>query len=110
MKRSSRNKRINLFQYSSISGLEADRSLEMSKADFLVFLKFTTSAFFNSEGQEMMSDGYFWTEFKIEVGNYIELVDTDTKKYRIEAVEEILNSSGSLHGYKATFVRDSSFE
>ena len=110
MKRTSKNRRINLYGLSAASGLGGDRSSEMIKPDFLVFLKFSSNNFFSSEGEELMSDGEVWTEFRLEAGNLLELVDTDSKRYRVESVEELIGSSGTIHGYRGTFVRDNSFE
>ncbi len=106
----SKNKRINLYDLSKGSGLGADRSQQMLRSDFLVLIKFMNTNFFNSEGSEMVSDGEIWTEFELISGNTFEVVDEEDKTYRIESVDQLMDPSGRLLGYKGLFARDTSME
>lgn len=106
------NKTVKLFRDSTPSGLGADSTLELVDSRIRCWIVFNRSTTITADGIEVVSDGTvrFEKKWNVESGDVIETQSNPLKRYRIETVDEIYSSSGSMVAKQCIFVRDSSSE
>lgn len=107
------NRRANIRRPdNTLSGLNSFANLETVYPGVSIWLKRGNSMIVTVQGEEVGAEAEFRcsSAYEVQRGDVIEVFPDTDKKYRLEAVEEILSPTGRVLGYSGFLVRDSSLE
>lgn len=93
------------------TGLTATSTLQVLHSDVRAWVRFSNAVIITSDGSEASSDGEMRISraYAVQQNDVLHVLD-DTRRFRVEGVDEILSLRGRVVGYRAFLLRDTSLE
>lgn len=94
---------------SSPTGFSGENTLQVIHSDTRAWVRLSNSIIVTIDGSQVSSEGEMRIRKQVQEGDVMQFLD-DTRRYRMEGVEEILSPVGRVIAYKAFLVRDTAQE
>lgn len=108
----STNKRANLLRPGTPTTFQGNPTLTVRFSGVRIYARLSRGSLVTAEGLSISTDGVIrcHPRYEIQSGDILELFPKTSQRYRIEAVDEVLDGAGHLVAQRGQIVRDESWE